>query len=153
LARLEAVRPQLPQLRRVVLIDGGPGPGEDGLIGWDKVAALGRTAAGRSPGLFDETWRRVGPEDLAALIFTSGTTGPRRGVLPTAHQRRCGGAAGLGVLPPEEPADQGGRGGISSLPMAHAAGRFSDHWLPMISDATVAFCPDPVQLFQVAAQV
>src|SRR5215467_773742 len=39
LARLEAVRPQLPRLRRVVLIDGGLGPGEDGLIGWDAVLA------------------------------------------------------------------------------------------------------------------
>src|SRR5262249_48751981 len=136
-----------------VLIDGGPGPGEDGLIGWDKVAALGRTAAGRSPGLFDETWRRVGPEDLAALIFTSGTTGPPKSVMITHHNVRYCAAAVLRVLPPEGRAARAGGGGFPPLPMAHAAGRFSDHWLPMISDATVAFCPDPVQLFQVAAQV
>src|SRR5215470_11330510 len=35
LTRLEAVRAQLPRLRRVVLIDGEPGPGEDWLIAWD----------------------------------------------------------------------------------------------------------------------
>src|SRR5262249_12373009 len=149
-ARLEAVR---PQLRHVVLIDGGPRPGEDWLIGWEAVLALGRATAGRSPGLFDEIWRRVGPEDLAALIYTSGTTGPPKGVMITHHNVRYCAAAVLRVLPPEEFADQDGRRGISYLPMAHATGRFFDHWLPMICDATVAFCPDPAQLFQVAAQV
>src|SRR5215468_893401 len=153
LARLETVRAQLPQLRRVVLIDGEPGPGEAWLIAWDKVLAVGRAEAGRSPGLFDEIWRRVGPEDLAALIYTSGTTGPPKGVMITHHNVRYCAAAVLRVLPAEEFADEDGRRGISYLPMAHAAGRFFDHWLPMISDATVAFCPDPMQLFQVAAQV
>ncbi|HKA96181.1 MAG TPA: long-chain fatty acid--CoA ligase [Streptosporangiaceae bacterium] len=153
LTRLEAVRAQLPQLRQVMLIDGEPGPGEDWLIAWDAVLAVGRAEAGRSPGLFEATWRRVGPEDLAALIYTSGTTGPPKGVMITHHNVRYCAAAVLRVLPAEEFADQDGRRGISFLPMAHAAGRFSDHWLPMISDATVAFCPDPMQLFQVAAQV
>jgi long-chain acyl-CoA synthetase len=153
LARLEAVSAQLPRLRRVVLIDGEPGPGEDWLITWDAVLALGRTEADRSPGLFDDTWRQVGPEDLAALIYTSGTTGPPKGVMITHHNVRYCAAAVLRVLPPEEFADEDGRRGISYLPMAHATGRFSDHWLPMISDTTVAFCPDPMQLFQVAVQV
>src|SRR5215472_15704065 len=153
LARLEAVRAQLPQLRRVVLIDGEPGPGEDWLIGWDAVLALGRAEAERSPGLFDDTWRRVGAEDLAALIYTSGTTGPPKGVMITHHNVRYCAAAVLRVLPPEELADDDGLRCISFLPMAHAAGRFNDHWLPMIYYGTVVFCPDPMQLFQVAAQV
>ena len=92
-------------------------------------------------------------EDLAALIYTSGTTGPPKGVMITNHNVRYCAAAVPRVLPPEEFADEDGRRGISYLPMAHATGRFSDHWLPMIYDATVAFCPDPMQLFQVAAQV
>jgi AMP-binding enzyme len=133
LARLEAVRSQPPQLRRVVLIDSEPGPGEDWLIAWDAVLALGRAEAGRSPGLFDDTWRQVGPEDLAALIYTSGTTGPPKGVMITHHNVRHCAAAVLRVLPPEEFADEDGRRGISYLPMAHATGRFADHWLPMMT--------------------
>jgi long-chain acyl-CoA synthetase len=153
LARLEAVRAQLPQLRRVVLIDGEPGPGEDWVIAWDDVLALGRAEAARSPGLFDDTWRQVGPADLAALIYTSGTTGPPKGVMITHHNVRYCAAAVLRVLPPEEFADEAGRRAISYLPMAHATGRFSDQWLPMIHATTVAFCPDPAELFAVAAQV
>lgn len=53
LARLDAVRAQLPLLQRVVLIDGKPGPGEDWLVAWDALLALGRAEAERSPGLFE----------------------------------------------------------------------------------------------------
>jgi long-subunit acyl-CoA synthetase (AMP-forming) len=117
------------------------------------VLALGRAEAERSPGLFDATWRQVSPEDLAALIYTSGTTGPPKGVMITHHNVRYCAAAVLRVLQPEEFADSAGRRTVSYLPMAHATGRFSGHWLPIICDATVAFCPDPAQLFQVAARV
>src|SRR5262249_32149869 len=119
----------------------------------DRLAPLGGPAGGRSRGLFDEPGRRVGPEALAALLFPPGPPGPPKGVMIPHHTVRYCAAAVLRVLPPEELADQDGRRGISYLPMAHAAGRFFDHWLPMICDATVAFCPDPAQLFQVAAQV
>jgi hypothetical protein len=40
LARLASVRPRLPQLRRVVLIDGEARAGEDWLISWGELLAL-----------------------------------------------------------------------------------------------------------------
>ena len=153
LARLEKVRPQLPHLRRVILVDGEAGPGEDWLVPWDSVLALGRSQAQRSPGLFDGTWRQVRPDDLATLVYTSGTTGPPKGVMITHHNVRYCAAAVLQVLPPAEFADEAGMRGISYLPMAHVTGRFTDHWLPMVHPMTVAFCPDGAQLFQVAAEV
>ncbi len=153
LAKLEQVRPQLPHLRRVILIEGEPGPGENWLVSWDSVLALGRSQAQRSPGLFEDTWRQVGPDDLATLVYTSGTTGPPKGVMITHHNVRYCAAAILQVLPPTEFADEAGMRGVSYLPMAHVTGRFSDHWLPMIHPVTIAFCPDGAQLFQVAAEV
>jgi long-chain acyl-CoA synthetase len=110
LARLEVVRTQLPNLRRVVLIDDEPRPGEDWLIAWDSVLALGRAQGERSPGLFDDTWRRrVGPDDLAGLICTSGTAGPPKGVMITHRNVRYCAAAVLRVIPPAEFADEAGR--------------------------------------------
>jgi long-subunit acyl-CoA synthetase (AMP-forming) len=153
LARLEQIRPLLPHLRRVVLIEGETGPGEDWLVSWDSVLALGRAQAQRSPGLFDDTWRQVSPDDLATLVYTSGTTGPPKGVMLTHHNVRYCVAAVLQVLPPEQFADEDGMRGISYLPMAHVTGRFADHWLPMIHPVTLAFCPDGAQLFQVAAEI
>jgi len=153
LARLAAVRSRLPHLRRVVLIDGEPQAGEDWLISWDSLLALGRAEAGRWPELFDSTWQQVGPENLATLIYTSGTTGPPKGVMLTHHNVRYCAAAVLAVLPPSELTDEAGIRMISYLPMAHSAGRFTDHWLPMIHPVTVAFCPDAASLFRVAAEI
>jgi long-chain acyl-CoA synthetase len=153
LARLEEVRPQLPHLRRVILVEGEAASGEDWLVPWDSVLALGRAQALRSPGLFDGTWRQVGPDDLATLVYTSGTTGPPKGVMITHHNVRYCAEAVFQVLPPAEFADEAGMRGISYLPMAHVTGRFTGHWLPMVHPMTVAFCPDGAQLFQVAAEV
>ena len=153
LGRLAAVRSRLPQLRRVVLIDGEIAADEDGLISWGSLLTLGRAEAERSPGLFDATWRQVEPENLAALIYTFGTTGPPKGVMLTHHNVRYCAAAVMAVLPPSEFADEAGVRMISYLPMAHAAGRFTDHWLPILHPGTVVFCPDPARLFPLAAEI
>jgi long-chain acyl-CoA synthetase len=150
-ARLEMVRSQLPRLRRVILIDGQIEPGDDWLISWQDVLALGRTEA--EGGLFEDMWRQVGPEDLATLIYTSGTTGPPKAVMLTHHNIRYSIAATERVLP----AEQFGGGTevrvISYLPMAHVTGRSVDYWRPMTRGSMVAFCPDAGQLFQIAQQI
>jgi long-chain acyl-CoA synthetase len=149
LAKLEAVRDRVPSLRRVILLEGEPGPGEDWLTTWDAVRAAGRAEAERSPNAFDESWRQVTPDDLATLIYTSGTTGPPKGVMIPQRNVLWYGAANDRVLPPRE---EGGRL-ISYLPLAHATGRTVDHWLGVLDGGTVHFCPDPSKLFEFAGEV
>ncbi len=68
LERLRPIRDRLPELARVISIDGG----EEGVSGFaDLVAA--------HPPLFDVA--DTGPDDPALMIFTSGTTGPPKGAL------------------------------------------------------------------------
>ncbi|MBV9855981.1 MAG: long-chain fatty acid--CoA ligase [Streptosporangiaceae bacterium] len=151
LARLAAVRGQLPRLRRVILIEGEPPEDMPGVLRWEDVLAQGEH---QDKGTFGETWQKVGPGDLATLIYTSGTTGRPKGVMITHHNVRYYAAAASRIIPPERIADDDGTRLISYLPMAHATGRSVDHWLPVVRGrATVAFCPDATQLFAVAAQV
>jgi long-chain acyl-CoA synthetase len=42
---------------------------------------------------------------------------------------------------------------VTYLPMAHVTGRTLDHWGPMAHPVTLAYCPDHLRLFEVAAQV
>jgi long-chain acyl-CoA synthetase len=147
LARVDAIRDQLPHLRRVVLLDGEPAPGQDHVVTWESLLAAGRAALQRSPDAFDESWRRVRPDDLATLIYTSGTTGPPKGVMIPQRNVLWLVAAGRRVIKHE-----GGRS-ISYLPLAHATGRMVDHWTPLVTGGTVHFCPDPRQLFQVAMEI
>ena len=150
LPKLRTVREELPKLRQIIVIDGEA----DEAIGWPRLVGLGHAEAERAPGLFEQTWRRVTPVDLATLIYTSGTTGQPKAVMLT-HRNACFYQRALArVLPFEEQADADGAARvISYLPMAHATGRTMDHWAAMADPFTLAYCPDAPRLFEIAAQV
>jgi len=155
--KLSSVRDQLPKLRQVILIDGEA----DNAIGWPQLLGLGHAEAGRSPDLFERTWRQVTPDDLATLIYTSGTTGQPKAVMLTHRNIRYTQHAYLRLLLAELLALQadgpsvsvGARTMVSYLPMAHIAGRGVDHWGAMDSPVTLAYCPDALELFEIVAQV
>jgi long-chain acyl-CoA synthetase len=150
LPRLRSVWDQLPKLRQIILIDGD----EDGTVDWPQLLRLGHAEAVRSPGLFDETWRRVTPDDLATLIYTSGTTGQPKAVMLTHRNLRYYQLAVIRVIPLEDQHDADGNARlISYLPMAHVTGRSVDHWGAMANPLTLAYCPDALRLFEIAPQV
>jgi long-chain acyl-CoA synthetase len=150
LPKLRSVWDQLPKLRQIILIDGDA----DCAIGWPQLLGLGHAEAERSPGLFDETWRQVAPDDLATLIYTSGTTGQPKAVMLTHHSVRYYQAATNRVIPFDEQSDDDGNARlVSYLPMAHVTGRSVDHWGAMARAVTLAYCPDTLKLFEMAAQV
>lgn len=79
LAKLRAHRDELPDVHHVVLIDGTV-PGDDWVIGFDELAALGDRLLAESPTCVDDRIAGITPENLATLIYTSGTTGRPKGV-------------------------------------------------------------------------
>ncbi|QBJ96610.1 long-chain fatty acid--CoA ligase [Rhodococcus sp. ABRD24] len=80
LAKLREHRDQLPDVQRVVLID-GPAPADDEwVIGFDDLAALGDHLLAEHPDAVDDRIAQISPDSLATLIYTSGTTGRPKGV-------------------------------------------------------------------------
>ena len=154
---LRSVRDLLPKLRALVVLDDGP-PGEaeaeEGTLGWAELLERGRAAAEADPGAFERTWRQVTPDDLVTLIYTSGTTGSPKGVMITHRGIRYSQQATVRVIPREEQvAEDGTATLVSYLPMAHVTGRCVDHWGAMVNPVTLAYCPDNLRLFEIAAQV
>ncbi|MCA9670213.1 MAG: long-chain fatty acid--CoA ligase [Myxococcales bacterium] len=99
LAKVASIRGQLGALRTMVLVDEGPG---EETSRPDAAAAYRGTAAGEhlsmtqvmfaglelgreQPDLLLSLVDKVFPEDVATLVYTSGTTGPPKGVVLT-HQ-------------------------------------------------------------------
>jgi len=116
----------------LVCVDGTPRP----VLTLDELAADGDRAFG-----FEASWRAVGPGDVLTLIYTSGTTGPPKGIEITHAQMLAAQNAIQAVMPARQ-ADRL----VSYLPMAHAAERFTSHYLPMLTGAQATALADPAAL-------
>lgn len=169
---LDSIAGRLPNLRAVVVLDDdlasdpatGPASGSARdlppataaaqTLGWQELLERGHAEARRDPAAFERAWRQVTPDTLATLIYTSGTTGRPKAVMITHRNVRYEQEASLRVTPL---AEQVGADGvariISYLPMAHVTGRTLDHWAATVHPVTLAYCPDHLRLFEVAAEV
>ena len=93
---------QLPDIRLVVLAEGtGEGvslPEWMRLITLDDLRVSGRSARAEAPNRADELKDQVNAEDLATLVYTSGTTGKPKGVMLTHQNISSNVLAGLPTL-------------------------------------------------------
>ncbi|MFP4308643.1 MAG: AMP-dependent synthetase/ligase [Desulfococcaceae bacterium] len=81
LDKIKAVRDQLPKLRKVILFSGQTPEGdEDWVLDFDAFLDLAEETADAE---LDRRIEAVSPDDLAALVYTSGTTGVPKGVMLT----------------------------------------------------------------------
>ncbi|KNB53272.1 hypothetical protein AC230_06930 [Streptomyces caatingaensis] len=119
-----------------------PGLRHTVVLGDDGLAPLTGTGAPLPHG------HRPRPHDVLTLVYTSGTTGPPKGVELTHAAVRATGRAFLERVP--LPA---GSRLVSYLPMAHIAERCCSHYLPMVLGADVTCCPGPERLFSVLPAV
>ena len=90
---------------------------------------------------FNESWQRVEPDDLACLVYTSGTTGPPKGA-EISHANVLANVRGTwrSTPPPERYHI------VSFMPLAHVFGRFFEHYSPALLAGTVTCCPDAAAL-------
>jgi long-chain acyl-CoA synthetase len=79
------VREQCPQLQHIYFDDprGLRNYDEVGLAAVDELVAAGKAFAGVHPQFFGDEVQKAQPDDVAAMFFTSGTTGNPKGVVHT----------------------------------------------------------------------
>ncbi|WP_225731812.1 MULTISPECIES: long-chain fatty acid--CoA ligase [unclassified Nocardia] len=126
-------------VEHIICVDGAPA----GTVALDDVIA--------NPAKdfdFDATWRKVQPDDLLTIVYTSGTTGPPKGVELT-HTNFLENARII---------EQFGGGGpddrvISYLPDAHAANRWFAHYLTMQEGGEITTVPDFKQVAEALTAV
>jgi long-chain acyl-CoA synthetase len=137
------VRCQLPHLERIVVMDPeGLGDFSDPqVMTLDELRILGRAAW--DPEGLRARMQRLSEDDVAILLYTSGTTGPPKGAMLT-HRNLLWTAEALGRANPLYPTDTS----LSFLPLSHIAERMLSVYLPLVWGFVVHFAESLDTLFQ-----
>ncbi|MGQ2923773.1 MAG: AMP-dependent synthetase/ligase [Hydrogenophaga sp.] len=134
------VRAQLPRLKKIVVVD------MDGLrdlkdpqvISLAALRELGRAHLAQHPGLVEARVAAVKPDDLAILVYTSGTTGRPKGAMHS-HRGLVYTVRGYNTLIARDQNDEC----MCFLPLCHIAERMGGEYFSMYTGAKLNFVENP----------
>jgi len=134
LAKVLEAGDKVPHLEHIVVMSGYQPPQPPrAVMTWDTLRRLGRESAAAHKSTLAERVTTGTPDDLAAIVYTSGTTGPPKGVMQTHGNHVAALAAGRRSAPVEE-----GWVHLLFLPLAHSFARL-ESFLGVYHGLTTAF--------------
>lgn len=146
LEKLRSQRNEMPDLRGLVVFDGNAAA--DDALSWESFQRRGRLALERNPGELRRREERVSREDLATIMYTSGTTGNPKGVMLT-HGNILSNAQASQEMEPHRPDDVM----LSWLPYTHIYARTCDHYSALTSGVTLALAESAETLVDDLAEI
>ena len=126
---------QCPALKTIVAMDAG-GVSDDRLISFSRLMEMGAAARQKEPEAFEKLSDSVSPEDLATIVYTSGTTGLPKGAMIT-HKNIMAVIEALDRIEPKfaNETDQA----VPFLPLSHVFERAAGHFYGMYKGITSSY--------------
>jgi long-chain acyl-CoA synthetase len=125
----------LPELELMVALTSSPGLDRDSImIDLDRLRADGRNELAATPTVVSDRVARIGADDIATLVYTSGTTGPPKGTVLT-HGNLEWTISAVETMVGLSPDDRL----LSYLPLSHIAERIVSHVGQIVSGGETWF--------------
>ena len=134
------VRDALPRLRQIVVfnMEGLRGLNDPDVISLDGLRALGRTYNAQNPEAVQQRVDGCQPDDLAILVYTSGTTGKPKGAMHL-HGGLVYTVRGYNTLVAQDERDER----MCFLPLCHIAERLGGEFYGLYTGAKLNFVENP----------
>jgi long-chain acyl-CoA synthetase len=134
------VRDALPRLRRIVVFDmeGLRDLADPMVISLDELRRMGREYNAQHPDEVMQRVQQVKPDDLAILVYTSGTTGKPKGAMHS-HKGLVYTVHGYNTLISRSDADEC----MCFLPLCHIAERLGGEYFSLYTGAKLNFVENP----------
>ena len=134
------VREHLPKLRKIIVFDmeGLRELNDANVLSFDALRALGREHHAKHPDLIKQRSLVRKPEDLAVLVYTSGTTGKPKGAM-ISHKNLLTTCAIYNDALPRAEVDER----MAFLPLCHIAERLGGEYFPLYTGAVINFVENP----------
>jgi long-chain acyl-CoA synthetase len=134
------VREQLPNLRHIVVFDmeGLRDLRDPMVLGLDKLRELGRAYNAQHPEELEARSQACKREELAILVYTSGTTGKPKGAMHS-HGALVYMCHAYNPLLPQDEGDER----MCFLPLCHIAERLAGEYFPLYTGSKINFVENP----------
>jgi long-chain acyl-CoA synthetase len=134
------VRAQLPLLRKIVVFDmeGLSRFSDSMVLSFAQLREQGAAHDGANPGLYEQRCASRQAEDLAILVYTSGTTGRPKGAMHS-HRGIVYTVRGYNTLIAQDQRDER----MCFLPLCHIAERIGGEYFALYTGAVLNFVENP----------
>ena len=134
------VRSNLPNLRKVIVLDmeGLQAVDDPDVMSLEALRQLGREFNAKNPGALDQAAKLRQPEDLAILVYTSGTTGKPKGAMQSHGGLVFAAQQAAAGLPQTEEDER-----MCFLPLCHIAERIIGEYTSVYTGCLLNFVENP----------
>jgi long-chain acyl-CoA synthetase len=144
LGKVLNVREELPLLEKIIVMQDDYYDNHPDVLSLLQVQELGARFLFHHPEAYDERWQSVDHYDRATIIYSSGNTGPRRGVVHTHNSINAGLIRDLRGAPPLSNNDVF----LSLFSLAHIYERQLSQMLPLSVGATISYADKSLSILE-----